>query len=82
MRSKKTLPQGSSVFGSMPASFTDAGEKSAGLILLFTKPPPRLIAPLVLHAADAMAEKSPFSIAGVGTNWNEDAGTRRILVRW
>jgi len=82
MRSKKTLPQGSVVFGSRFASFTDAGEKSAGLILLPANPPLRLIAPTVLHAADAMAVKSPFSIAAVGTNWNEDAGVRRTLVRW
>lgn len=82
MRSKKTWPQGLSDLGSRPASFTDAGEKSVGLTMLFTNGALSWIAPPVLHAADAMAVKSPFSIAWVGTNWNEEVGVRRMRVRW
>ena len=62
--------------------FTAAGENSAGDIVLPTNGAARVMARPLLHAGDAICEKSPASIRAVGTLAKAEVGVTCTFVPW
>ena len=79
-RSKKTFPHGSVGVGSRAVRFPATVENAVGEIRLFSNGARSAIARPALHAGEAMTEKSPASIAGVGTNANVLVGVTSTRV--
>ena len=57
--------------------FSAAGENSAGETVLLTNGARSAIVRPPLHAGEAIAVKSPASIAAVGTNWKQRRSASR-----
>ena len=80
--SHRTSPQGSVLSGRNAVMFLAAGLKRSGLTRLLTKGAFSLSARPSLHAAEAIAVKSPASIWAVGTYEISLVGIRRTKVPW
>src|SRR5467141_1434856 len=82
LRSKKDWPQSLIDFGSFAARLSAAGENCVGETVVPTNGARSGIVRPALHAGDVMVEKSPASIAGVGTNWKKLVGVTFTRVPW
>ena len=80
LRSKNVWPQSLIGCGSLEASASAAGENWAGDAVVPVKGARSAMVRPELHAGDVMAEKSPRSIAGVGTNWKKLVGVWFVFV--
>src|SRR5690349_2314100 len=75
-------PQGSEEIGTCLRKFSDTGLRCDGSMRLPTKPPVRLRCVPPLHAGEAIAVKSPFSIACVGTKLIDVGGLLFSIRPW
>jgi hypothetical protein len=79
-RSKNDWPQSLIGFGSFETSASAAGENWPGETLVPVNGARSAIVRPELHAGDVIVEKSPASIAAVGTNWKKLVGLTFFLV--
>ena len=79
-RSKNDWPQSLIGFGSFEASASAAGENWLGETLVPANGARSAMVRPELHAGDVMVEKSPASIAAVGTNWKKLVGATLMRV--
>ena len=81
-RSKNDWPQSLLGFGSFDTSASAAGENCVGETDVPVNGARSGIVRPELQAGEVIVEKSPASIAAVGTNWKKLVGVTFTLVPW